>query len=257
MTDFSAPQTRSDESTPSQDKRTGLFESVLHKILMRPAQVTAVEALGDKFRMITIQGAALQDVQWTPGDKIQVQFGGWVQRTYTPVEWDPVQGSTRILAYLHGESPGAEWARRVRAGDECTFFGPRGSIDLTKIDSPAFVFGDETSIGLVAALRHVQPAAGPVLAALEVTSLQDTQEVVQALGLETTRLVERTSEDSHLSAVEKLALDWVQTHPSASFVLSGKASSIQRIRQFLGRQGIKGRQFHNKAYWAPGKKGLD
>lgn len=41
------------------------------------------------------------------------------------------------------------------------------------------------------------------------------------------------------------------------FVLSGKASSIQLLRRVLGASGVAPTQMKTKAYWAPGKKGLD
>lgn len=67
-------------------KRSGLFESAMVKLFMRSAKVLDVEDIGDHFRLITLGGDPLRNVQWTPGDKIQLQFGGWVQRTYTPMD---------------------------------------------------------------------------------------------------------------------------------------------------------------------------
>jgi hypothetical protein len=43
----------------------------------------------------------------------------------------------------------------------------------------------------------------------------------------------------------------------ATFVLTGKASTIQRLRQSLTRQAVSSRRIVTKAYWAPGKAGLD
>jgi hypothetical protein len=67
----------------------------------------------------------------------------------------------------------------------------------------------------------------------------------------------RSGNDAHLSAVETQALELLRPHPSVSFVLTGKAASIQPIRQFLRRHGSKGSPFRNKVYWAPSKKGMD
>ncbi|WP_291780346.1 hypothetical protein [Luteibacter sp.] len=62
--------------------------------------------MGTRFRLITLGGDALKQVAWTPGDKLQLMFGGWMQRTYTPIEWDALKGRTRLLAFIHGDSPG-------------------------------------------------------------------------------------------------------------------------------------------------------
>ena len=45
--------------------------------------------------------------------------------------------------------------------------------------------------------------------------------------------------------------------PAAQIVLSGQASSIQRVSRFLRETGIGAGKRHSKAYWASGKKGLD
>ena len=43
----------------------------------------------------------------------------------------------------------------------------------------------------------------------------------------------------------------------ATFVLTGKAGTIQRLRQELKRQAVPAERIVAKAYWAPGKTGLD
>jgi len=43
----------------------------------------------------------------------------------------------------------------------------------------------------------------------------------------------------------------------ASFVLTGKAGTIQQLRRELKRLGVPGSRIATKAYWAPGKTGLD
>ncbi|KGB24904.1 hypothetical protein ApDm4_1195 [Acetobacter pomorum] len=43
----------------------------------------------------------------------------------------------------------------------------------------------------------------------------------------------------------------------AVFVLTGNASTIQRLRQNLKSRGVPPTRLIAKAYWAPGKTGLD
>jgi NADPH-dependent ferric siderophore reductase len=43
----------------------------------------------------------------------------------------------------------------------------------------------------------------------------------------------------------------------ASFILTGKATSIQRLQRALKAQGVPRSRLLTKAYWAPGKTGLD
>jgi NADPH-dependent ferric siderophore reductase len=84
----------------------------------------------------------LRNVVWSAGDKIQVQLGGWTQRTYTPLDWDADAGRTRILNYLHADGPGTQWAR--------------AALRLAQPQPPLIFLGDETSVGLAAALAPRQ-----------------------------------------------------------------------------------------------------
>jgi hypothetical protein len=109
-------------------KRAGLFEATLQKLFTRSAHVVDIVDIGSAFRIITLGGDGLRHVAWTPGDKLQVQLGGSIQRTCTPIDWDAVAGRTRIPICLHAGGPGTRWARMVRKGDNCILFGPRKSI---------------------------------------------------------------------------------------------------------------------------------
>lgn len=41
------------------------------------------------------------------------------------------------------------------------------------------------------------------------------------------------------------------------FILTGKAQSIQRMLRTLKTSGVPGHRIVSKAYWSPGKTGLD
>lgn len=246
-----------DVETSRRANNAGLVESAMRKIFMRSATIVEVADVGDAFRLITVDGDALRDASWTPGDKIQVQLGGWVQRTYTPIDWDSEEGLVRILVFLHANGPGTQWASSARAGDECIVFGPRKSIDLTRFGSALVVlFGDETSIGLALALRKfLQPES--LYLFLEVSSLAESQAVIAHFGLEQATLREHAENDLQLLELQEKMLSVLQATPASHCVLTGKASSIQQIQKRLKKTHDKPKRFQTKAYWAAGKKGLD
>jgi NADPH-dependent ferric siderophore reductase len=227
--------------------RAGLLEATIQKLFTRSASVTGIDDIGSGFRLITLGGDALRGVGWAPGDKIQVQLGGWVQRTYTPIDWDGVLGRTRILAYLHGDGPGAAWARGLQVGDACVLFGPRKSIQP---GAPAIVFGDETSLGLAAALPTVH-----VL--LEVSKPDATARVIERLGLCAVQLTARRDGDAHFPELESRMAAVLMVDPAADIVLTGRAAAIQRMARFLKQTGVGSGRRQSKAYWASGKTGLD
>ncbi|MCW5626609.1 MAG: siderophore-interacting protein, partial [Burkholderiales bacterium] len=126
----------------------GFLESAVMKLLARPAVVSDVQVLTAHFRLITLQGDALKGADWVPGQKVQMQFGGFVSRTFTPIAWDAAKGETRLVGFSHGDGPGARWVVGAKPGDACVVFGPRRSLDVGSVPRPALFFGDETSFGL-------------------------------------------------------------------------------------------------------------
>jgi NADPH-dependent ferric siderophore reductase len=228
---------------------------MLLRWLMRPARVANVETLSPHFRLVELEGDALKDVAWTAGQKIQVAMGtGLSARTYTPMSWDAGHGRTRLLAFAHGDGPGSRWASGLRAGDACQFFGPRRSLDLAGLVAPVVLFGDETSFGLAAALRDTLRAGG-ALHMFEATEIAESRQVLEPIGLGQARLIARSTGDDHLATVEAEMLRLAAN--GAQFVLTGKASSIQRISRALKATGVASSRIKAKAYWAPGKTGLD
>ena len=233
----------------------GRLSRALLRLLMRRATVIAVERLAGRFRLITLEGPALEGVAWVPGQKIQIAMGSaFVTRTYTPIEWNASAGRACILGYEHGDGPGSRWVRGVERGDTCDIFGPRTSLDASRTNGPLAVFGDETSIGLAYALTRQEPSR-PVTCVFEVGDVESARQVAIQLGLGEALLLAREDGDAHLAAMEAAIPALVATN--ASCVLTGKAGTIQRLRQSLKRHAVPSARILTKAYWALGKTGLD
>lgn len=224
-------------------------------MLMKHAHVVQAEPVAEGFRLITLESPEFRGVQWVPGQKVQIAMGSaFVARTFTPIEWDAVAGRTRILGYAHGTGPGSAWVRECSSGEECDVFGPRASLDIGRINGICVMLGDETSIGLAHALERRSPD-GRVRCLLEVTAMTPAHDVLTRLDLNGVELFERAKDDAHLQQMEQrlaaLAADDV------TFVLTGKASSIQRLRRALKVLGVPPSRLITKPYWAFGKTGLD
>ncbi|NGZ85399.1 siderophore-interacting protein [Duganella sp. SAP-35] len=233
-----------------------MLEGAMLKLFTRGAQVLGIEDIGGAFRLVTLEGEALRNVAWTPGDKIQIQLGGWTQRTYTPMGWDADNGRTRILVHLHGDAPGTRWARALRVGDQCIVFGPRKSVRLSGPPSTVIVFGDETSLGLAAALSH-QLSAPTVIGLFEVSSPADAARAAERLDLNGVALCARLEDDRHFAELEQRMTALLREHPAAELVLTGRAGAIQHISRLLRQHGVASERRTSKAYWAPGKSGMD
>ena len=240
---------------PGRPAQPGRVTRTLLKWLMKPARVAAADALSPRFRLISFDGDELSGATWSPGDKVKVAMGGGLStRTYTPMSWDADRGGTQILAFSHGDGPGSHWASNLRVGDTCQFFGPRRSIDLSGLETPAVLFGDETSFGLAHAFRNSPQGAGVSLI-FETSNLAESRSVLDAIGLGDASLFERVAGDAHLVEIgAELAR---HASASAQFILTGKASSIQNISRALKVAGVGSARLSVKAYWASGKTGLD
>jgi len=236
-------------------KEPGRLSKALTRLWMKPATIVANEQLADRFHLITMEGPALAEVAWLAGQKVQIAMGSaFVTRTYTPIEWNPSAGRMCILGFAHGDGPGSAWVSSVVPGDRCDVFGPRASLDLSRLPGSLVIAGDETSIGLAYAATHQDPTRH-VSACLEVADVETAGCVVRHLGLHDVAMFARRSSDAHIAAMQATLVDAAAT--GASFVLSGKAGTIQRLRQDLRLQSTPAAHLLTKAYWAPGKTGLD
>lgn len=233
----------------------GRLSRALIRVLMKHAYVVEARSIADGFRLVTLESPEFKGLHWSPGQKLQIAMGSaFVARTFTPIEWDAAAGRTRLLGYMHGLGPGSAWIRDVVPGDACDVFGPRASLDSGDAADMCVVFGDETSIGLASAIKHHAPGRN-LRCLFEVGIEFHARQALKYLGLEAAELFERTEADSHLERIECRLQPLAAT--GASFVLTGKASSIQRLRRHLKSLGIPASRLLSKPYWAPGKTGLD
>jgi len=228
---------------------------MLVNLLMKRARVVAAETLAERYRLITLEGPALERVAWIAGQKVQIAMGSaFVTRTYTPIEWNASAGRACILGYAHGDGPGSAWVLGVRPGDECDVFGPRSSLDVRHLPGPLVLLGDETSIGLAFALVQQDPAR-LVTCGFEVDDVDACRQVAARLGLEDAMIFAKSADGTHLGAMAAMMSPRAQA--GMAFVLTGKAGTIQALRQDLKRHGVPAARVATKAYWAPGKVGLD
>lgn len=220
------------------------------KLLFTVARVARAQDIGEQFRILTLEGAALTQTGGAPGDKIQVRAAALALRTYTPIGWDKAQGRVQLFTFLHGDGPGARWARTAQSGDDCSFFGPRRSVALADLSGPIVLFGDETSFGVGAALARLRPDASRLV--FEVGS-RAALDALDAFEL-TARTVEQKPEGSHLRKASDYLLEG-GTDPTV--VLTGRGSSIRTVREHLREAGLNKERIKAKAYWMEGKKGMD
>ena len=219
------------------------------------ARVAAVTSISPSFRFIDLESEAFRKAVWSPGEKIGIIAGG--KRVYTPISIDPSRGQLRLLAFLHGSGPGSDWAASVEVSDECHFMGPRASLPLSSISGPAVLFGDETSFAVASTLQIHLGEEIQSRFVFEVSSVQESRTAIDFLGIREASLIERRPDGSHLQQVARCVAEAMTELTTTEVVLTGRGPSIQSIRTELGALGIDLARSKVKAYWAPGKTGLD
>jgi ferric-chelate reductase (NADPH) len=234
-----------------------MLKNTLLKWLTHPATVTGVTDPCRDLRLLTLSSEVFRMRPPVAGDKLRVVVGAGELRTYTPFDWNASAGTASLLAYRRSEGSASQWLNSLQPGASCQLLGPQRSTPLDRLLRPALFIGDETSMGLAHALQHTSARTGDVSLLFEVSSVSEMRHLLAAIDIKSATLVERAADDSHLEQLEHQWATLVSRTDPRQFILSGRSSTIQHLSRSLKRQGKSPSQFMVKAFWAPGKRGLD
>lgn len=232
----------------------GRLLNLMGGLVLKEVEVLAVVPLSAHFLRIDAQGEGLDKVGFQAGDKTQLLLPDQDVRTYTPFAWG--NGRVSFLVYLHkgvagGMSPGPRWGRGVKVADKVRFIGPQRSLVLPP--GPAVLVGDETSIAV--ALAYAQARPGQVRALIEASDPAEVESVTKALGLTGVRVTSREANHRQYGILGEWVQQALTELPGATVGLTGGTPLIQGVREQLKTRGLA--RPTTKAYWAPGKTGLD
>ena len=181
---------------------------------------------------------------FSAGKKVQLLLPSDDVRTFTPI---PSPEGLLLLGWKHGSGPAARWLADVRAGDELPFLGPQRSLELDA--GPVVVVGDETSVAVAATFAAERP--GQVHAIFQADAASDVRDAAASVGLREVVVVARGDTAATLEAVTRP----LSTFPNACVALTGGSELVAGVRNALRNSGV--RNIKTKAYWIPGRAGLD
>lgn len=206
--------------------------------------------LSPRMRRIVLRAPELAGRDWPLGCDIAIVLtGGFdgreVRRRYTVrSHW---ADSVVVDAVLHGHGPGSTWAQQLAAGDEVTFFGPRGELSV----SPApwlVALTDESGLPAIAALAEAAQPAGRQLRVL--AEIDNEQEHYPLPDNAQVSWLTRDGRPAGQPDILTTALDLLT--PSAgggyAYVL-GESRAVVALREALGRFGLSRSDVHAKGYW--------
>ncbi len=229
----------------------------LSQLVFKELTIEDARDVTPSFRRFRVGAPWLRAASCAPGDKLQIMILEAGTRTYSPFAHDPERGTLDLLAYVHGDTPGAAWIKAAQAGLRFRAFGPRGSLALGSLQGPVVFFGDETGLGAAASLQAVRGASAEVSFVFECTQPAEAASASAEVGLRDPVLVQRQPGHAHVEAIATALGSALSRAPRAHLVLTGHAQSIQAIRARLKAQGVAAAGQATKAYWADGKRGLD
>lgn len=219
--------------------------------------IEQIRDVSAQFRRFRAAGPSLRSKPCAAGDKVQVMVGEAGPRTFSPFAPDAGAGTFDFLAYVHGTSPAAAWAREAQPGQRFRAFGPRGSLPLSSLAGPVVMFGDETSLGAAKSLVDSRGRDDGVKLVFECNDRDETNLALAELGLLGAQTVLRAPNLTHVGELEQQLRAALASSPNATLVLTGHAQAIQALRSRLKAAPVPVRAQKVKAYWADGKKGLD
>jgi NADPH-dependent ferric siderophore reductase len=238
----------------------------------RTADVAGLTPIGDRFVQLNLAGADLRGVSWVPGQKVQLRTKGLTTRTLTPTGWDRDAGRTSVLVYLHDDDHNDDGDRRdgqdgeatllgrkirsLEVGQPCQMFGPRSSLDLSRLEAAPILVGDETSFGLALAWRTHRPD-DPARHVFEASDPAAAEHVLAHVGIAGAELFPSGGDTAAADELARRVGELVAAHPAAPLVLTGKAQTIRHLRAALKAAGQSRHPVKVKAYWDENRAGLD
>ncbi len=217
--------------------------------------IDQINELNEKYLSIRFRGD-FSACKFTTGQVVQFRLNQREFRHYTPSRFDTKKGICEIIFYRHHKGLGAKWVENLVFDQELKLMGPGGKIEYQDQHDKHFIFGDETSVGLVQSMKTQSDLAHTQLIGVIETAIDPafTSEIM------TYNEVKIVPTDAHEKAnnaivtldkmIEKEALK------SYQFYLTGNAKSIQNFRNFLKGKGVNPKQIATEPYWVEGKSGL-
>ncbi|TDS52994.1 FAD-binding oxidoreductase [Myroides indicus] len=174
-------------------------------------------------------------------------------RNYTVAYHDKKKGIFDIIFHIHGNGVGSQYMDTLKANDELFVSLPRGKKFYEPNVQQQFIFGDETSLGLVCSLL-------PLLKKHKhqfhfYFELDEANKSVPALlDLENYTVFQKNGSFRNEKWINDLPVFQTTDWKEARFILTGNVKSVQTFRKVLKHRRTG--KISSQGYWLEGKKGL-
>lgn len=237
--------------------------NVLERVLLS-GTVEECEPFTPRMRRVRVAGPALRGLDWRPGQHVRLKVGdvlstravlsGFrdVLRSYSVWRYDP-DGAMDVCVLDHAEAgPGARWGRGARVGQRVLLTRPDGRLVL-RDGSPYHLFvGDETAAPAFGAMLRALPEGERVFGAVAVAD--ERPPVPRAGELTWVGRDDAPERDRLVHVVRDLPLP---EEPGTAYVAGEAGTCRDVLRHLVRERGWPRAAVRVKAFWSPGKKGMD
>lgn len=242
---------------PSIPKWLGNTMEKLSGKFFHPVEVTQIEYYTSGLKRVRLEGD-LRKTAFIAGNVVEFRISDTEYRHYTPSYYDTVNGICDIVFYLHDCGEGSRWAEALDTGDKVKLIGPGNRMNFRPEFREHFVFGDETSLGLMTAIETASKEEERSffgLAELDREHLFWT-DFFKNTGVKAVESSMEHPAGPAIAMLEEWEPSFWEVSGDTCFYLTGRAKSIQSMRKYLLSKGISGKRIYTYPYWAEGKKGL-
>lgn len=174
-------------------------------------------------------------------------------RDYTPKRHDPASNELDIDIVLHGDGPGASWARNAAVGSYVGLGGPRGSFYLPESLDWLLLIGDETALPAISRRLAEAGADEKLWVIAEVDSLSDQRVFSSRADVSVRWVFRQQSADGLQQAIREQVLPAGNGYVWAA----GELKAIRAIRQyFVTERGMDKSSIRAASYWKAGESGF-
>jgi NADPH-dependent ferric siderophore reductase len=216
-----------------------------------PASVVVASTLTPRMRRITVRAPSMRGARILPAQDVELLLrdpgGRRVKRRYTIRYARADAGELDLDVLLHGDAPGASWARDALSGDEVEFQGPRGKLELRPAPWHVLI-GDESALPAIATVCEALPADEHAIAVVEVRDGSDELPVRADV-----RWVHRGDRRPGGAELLGAALADLPLQAGARAYLMGETRAMVALRAFVEARGVAHDAVFVKGYWNLGR----
>lgn len=224
---------------------------------MRTMSVVDAFDVTPNMRRVVLMFRDGEGIAYEPGQAlvfaVPLGNGETGRRDYTIRRHDRERGEISVDFFLHGDAPGASWARSATPGDTIEARGPRGKTIMNPDADWHLFIGDETCLPAIQHMLEDLPPRSAAIACLEVGDTEDWQDVDTPADLEL-RIVRRTGGDEDMTIVREIE-ELILPEGSGHAYVIGQTAKVQQIRRGLVARGFDKRRISAEGYWRPGRQG--